>query len=1228
MKKLLLLLAIFSSFAAKSITYFSDMGYYQATMVSDCTPATVSFNTFSTPVGTFSKQINFDDGTALTAYPGASINHVYPTAGEYDVFVLYFDSGGGNLGYDYCRIEIYGQPGPVVNVYGATNSCPGDKVRMEVSQGFNPPVDFSYSWDWGDGSPLEVSSQNDLQHIYATPGLYTITVTTTAGTCGGGPYTSVGNMNISTGVGLPPYLSYDVYVNPKTVCPGDQVYAAYPEEFASVFGNWGDGTIATSGHTHAYTGVGDYYPQITITNGCGFSQTFKDTVHVVNTLAWSSSTPAGIGYNTNTVCPGSEINLNSFQNAAEFAWYDHSWNLIGTDDYIKLEFDYTDSVYLTLTNGCGFDTTVSATIYVVTNIPVDPDNFDVYASDSACTGAMFAYASDNNEYEPGMSYSWDFGDGTVETNYGGTHAYASPGTYSIIITATNSCGMDTTATLSVYVGAGVAPDANSLFYFVPEDAEICVGDSALFAGLYYISDGTYLIDYGDGQTSTTPSTLTVFGQTYLFFTHAYSALGLYNTSLKYTNSCGLSVTKYLTVSVGSNYPADANAFYNESSTICLGDPISFYGFGGNQFIWDFGDGSGYLITDEPMNPVDHIYENPGSYTVYVQITNGCGNSNLADINIIVPDNRIYITTNTIDAQCHQSDGKAIAVITGGNSPYNVSWSNGSTSILVDSLTSGIYVCNVTDQNGCYNFGIATVSDAQAPAIIVNTIQDVTCNGGNDGVIDINVIGSSAPYSYSWSNGSSSEDQAGLVAGPYEVYVTDANGCIATASISVDQPDEVLVSFIVSNATCGGTDGAAIATANGNSGPFIYVWNTGATGPDLNSVGLGIYEVNVIDSKGCIVTESISVNEDNGSGGPAIALNSISNLDCGGAGSTIDISVYASTGANTFTWSNSATTEDITVTTEGIYTVTVLDNGSGCRAMEQYTIDHAAPTALNICMVSVDSMYAANKIIFEKPVSTTIDHFNIYRESSMAGLYYNVGSVPYDSLSIYTDVVANPQIQSWRYKISVVDDCGAESSLSDEHKTIHLNQNLGLIPGSVNLIWDDYEGFDFTTFNVLRYTASTGYVSIASLSALNFSYTDLSAPLSDSTLFYIVTIDLGTACVSTRAQNNNTVRSNRSDNALAPPVGGSISDAVANIAYSHVYPNPSNDLVTVEFEVTQSADYTIQIIDAIGNSVLTQSCGKVDVFCKKQIDLNNIENGVYFVNIQSKDGRISKRLIKM
>jgi hypothetical protein len=92
--------------------------------------------------------------------------------------------------------------------------------------------------------------------------------------------------------------------------------------------------------------------------------------------------------------------------------------------------------------------------------------------------------------------------------------------------------------------------------------------------------------------------------------------------------------------------------------------------------------------------------------------------------------------------------------------------------------------------------------------------------------------------------------------------------------------------------------------------------------------------------------------------------------------------------------------------------------------------------------------------------------------SEAGLYYFVGSTSADSLSQYYDYDSDPRIRSWKYKVSAVDNCGNEGALSVQHKTMHLTSNFGL-NNSINLIWDMYVGFSYSSYYINRYHPSTG-----------------------------------------------------------------------------------------------------------------------------------------------------------
>ncbi|MFH1319934.1 MAG: T9SS type A sorting domain-containing protein, partial [Bacteroidota bacterium] len=166
----------------------------------------------------------------------------------------------------------------------------------------------------------------------------------------------------------------------------------------------------------------------------------------------------------------------------------------------------------------------------------------------------------------------------------------------------------------------------------------------------------------------------------------------------------------------------------------------------------------------------------------------------------------------------------------------------------------------------------------------------------------------------------------------------------------------------------------------------------------------------------------------------------------------------------------------------------------------------------------------------------IQSYNIYKESTQAGVYYLIGNIPVDSMSHFIDSLSNPLQQAWRYKISVVDSCGNESELSVAHKTMHLTINEGL--GNINLIWDHYQGFNFLTYYIYRYTTSTGWQIIDSIASNLTSRTDFSPPM--GSLSYQVVVKHPDGCEATvKTKDYNSSKSNTTSIALS---GGTLTAA--------------------------------------------------------------------------------------
>ena len=123
-----------------------------------------------------------------------------------------------------------------------------------------------------------------------------------------------------------------------------------------------------------------------------------------------------------------------------------------------------------------------------------------------------------------------------------------------------------------------------------------------------------------------------------------------------------------------------------------------------------------------------------------------------------------------------------------------------------------------------------------------------CNGSNDGTATASVSGGTPPFEFLWSDGQTTQQATGLVAGDYSVTVTDANNCSTEGNISVGQNPDVFEANSVFNAvTCpSGNDGTISVSPSGAVSPYTYEWNTGSTDSVLTNLSVGTYVVTIYD----------------------------------------------------------------------------------------------------------------------------------------------------------------------------------------------------------------------------------------------------------------------------------------------------------------------------------------------------------------------------------------------
>ncbi len=296
---------------------------------------------------------------------------------------------------------------------------------------------------------------------------------------------------------------------------------------------------------------------------------------------------------------------------------------------------------------------------------------------------------------------------------------------------------------------------------------------------------------------------------------------------------------------------------------------------------------------------------------------------------------IVLSTSHENSSCFGgTNGTINLTVSGGVAPYSYVWNTGSSDEDISELPAGDYTVTVTDDNGCESSIISTVSEPVQLISITSSIILVSCPGGNNGSIDITAAGGSNPYSYSWSNGNSTEDITGLAADLYSVTVTDAGGFCSVFSITVNEVNPITINSSVTDVSCNGfSDGAIeLAISDGNS-PYTFLWSNQSADQNISDLNADSYNVTVTDFAGCSASASIQVNEPD----PLQVNASITNATCFGSGTgAIALIVNGGTGPYHFTWNNGSVEQDLTNLIAGDYSVTVSDKHS-CTLSETFTI---------------------------------------------------------------------------------------------------------------------------------------------------------------------------------------------------------------------------------------------------------------------------------------------------
>ena len=360
----------------------------------------------------------------------------------------------------------------------------------------------------------------------------------------------------------------------------------------------------------------------------------------------------------------------------------------------------------------------------------------------------------------------------------------------------------------------------------------------------------------------------------------------------------------------------------------------------------------------------------GTYIVTVTDVNGCVESKT--FNLINPcTGGFTLATQKTDPTSSGggNNGSITATASGGEAPYTYTLSgdgSGTNSTGVfNNLSAGTYTITAEDADGCEEV-TSVVLNLICELDATFTKTDVSCNEGNDGSATATAVDGTAPFTFTWSNGtvettSGTSTISGLVAGPYTVNVVDALGCEKERTVTITEPSAIVTSFNVEPATTvGGNEGEISVSASGGTAPYTFTLTPGnVTNSTGTFTGLtaGTYTVLVKDVNNCPVEISGIIVNEPGCDVEA-AISSSTNVDCNG-NSTGSATVVASGGnpPYTYEWKNSegdvvGTDATINNLVAATYIATVFSDNGNCSSSASVQITQPSVLAAEIAVTDI------------------------------------------------------------------------------------------------------------------------------------------------------------------------------------------------------------------------------------------------------------------------------------
>lgn len=814
---------------------------------------------------------------------GESVEYAYSTPGTYTVRLTVTDDSGTTTSKTSNSITVRVNQAPTADA-GDDQVVTTSSVTFDGTGSFDGDDNItSYDWDFGDGTTGEGPRP---VHVYKNPGEYQVRLMVTDAS---GTERSSASDVMKVKVNAPPIADAGpdltgapgeelVFQASRSIDPDGDIYN-YTWNFKD--GTTGEGEVVR----HAFEKPGRYFVSLKVIDETGHEKAidFDETEVFIN------EQPVANAGNPIRVAPNQEFTLSaarSFDRDGEIS--DYRWDLTGNPDPVYAEtltLSYPEPgsylARLTISDDSGAENSLAedqVTIRV-NHQPKSVAGRDIVTGDSLVTFDAGASLDADGD---GLSYQWDFGDGTTGTGPVVAHTYSAGGIYPVVLTVDDGSGLANSEdrdSLTVTLNSAPVAVAGS-------DQRLCTGDILVLDGSgSFDPDGgvlKYHWDFGDGVESTIVNP-----------TKTYRQGGTYSVALSVTDDSGLSnnrASDRIAVIVDQAPVADAGA----DMKVCANTEIEFDGSRStdidgvvNRFLWDFGDG-GSSGGERPK----HIFRRAGKYTARLTIEGDTAGS----CDLRATDDVVVEVTAAPVARIRALEAVAVGdpVSFDGSDSYldggeilGWAWDFGD-----GELGEGKSVSHVFDKPGTYRVGLTVDSTAESSdcrqisgfhLITVNAAP--TAEAGEDLVVGVNeefLLDGSRSFdpdgalaSYSWDLGNGVvKEGVGLrhryeAPGTYDVVLkvtdtTDLNNSTALDIVRIVVNDSAPLVLQAPEAACVGEDIILSASQQGGQGDkeLVYKWGFGdGTTATASSVSKkyqtpGRYNVSVLVDDGMGRTSSV------------------------------------------------------------------------------------------------------------------------------------------------------------------------------------------------------------------------------------------------------------------------------------------------------------------------------------------------------------------------------------